>query len=221
MDNSHCAWFCRAMFNVQCLAQLIKLMVARGLAFAAGKPDVGEPLAAFGQNFLYLDQARVVQCVQERAIGSGRLVALDLNEQPARGAVIVHKQIEPAGLVGSLEQVFSICLGVKRTVAFEGFVRLRGLFCIWRIEVANPVAALATVKTRVCGMRANELSRNSQQVIQRQQQQHLSKHDHDVFLSGCEFGLKSVRSVRCVMKAVSALLLITGANSGYRLESMQ
>ena len=42
----------QAMFNVQGLAQLIKLMVARGLALTAGKQPVGELLAVVGQDFL-------------------------------------------------------------------------------------------------------------------------------------------------------------------------
>lgn len=185
-------------------------MVARGLALTAGKQPVGELFAVVGQNFLHLDRARLVQCIQERASGSGRLVAFDLNEHPARGAVNGHEQITPAGLVGHLGQVFDIDMDEPRLVAFENFVRLRGLFGLERIEVTNAVAAQATVKTRARGLRANELTRNSQQVIQGQQQ-HLSKIDHDAFLSGCQCGLKSVRGVRCDMKAVSALPLVNGA----------
>jgi hypothetical protein len=88
-------------------------------------------------------------------------------------------------------------------------VRLCGLFVLERIEVTNAVTAQATVKTLVRDLRANELTRNSQQINQGQQQ-HLSKVDHDVFLRCCECGLKSVRGVRCVMKADSALPLVNG-----------
>lgn len=83
-------------------------MVARGLALTAGKQPVGELLAVVGQNFLHLYRTSLVQSVQKRASGSGRLVALDLNEHPARGAVNGHKQIAPAGLVGHQGQVFDI-----------------------------------------------------------------------------------------------------------------
>ncbi len=64
--------------------------------------------------------------VQKRASGIRRLVALDLNKHPARGAVNGHKQIAPAGFVGHLGQVFDI--DKPRFVAFEGFVGLLGLF---------------------------------------------------------------------------------------------
>ena len=57
------AWLGQAVLNVQGLAQLVKLMVARGLALTAGKQPVGEILAVVGQNFLHLDRARLVQCV--------------------------------------------------------------------------------------------------------------------------------------------------------------
>ena len=61
------AWLGQAMFNVQGLAQLIKLMVASGLALTAGKQPVGELLAVVGQDFLDLDRTVLVQGVQERA----------------------------------------------------------------------------------------------------------------------------------------------------------
>ena len=201
------AWFGQAVLNVQGLTQLIKLMVARGLMRATGKQPVGELLAIVGQNFLHLDRASLVQGVEKRASASASLVALDLNEHPARGAVSGHKQIAPAGLVGHLRQVFDIDVDEARLVAFEGFVRLAGFFRLERIEVTHAMAAKTPVKTRACGLLANELTRNSQQVIQGQQQ-HLSKLDHNVFLCGCECGLKPLRGMGRVMKAVSALPLV-------------
>jgi hypothetical protein len=90
-------------------------MVARGLTRATGKQPVGELLAIVGQNFLHLDWASLVQGVEKRAGGSGSLVALDLNEHPARGV---------------LTQRF-----LHRLVAFEDFVRLAGFFGLERIEV--------------------------------------------------------------------------------------
>ena len=161
-----CARFGHAVRNVQGLTQLIKLMVARGLTRATGKQPVGELLAIVGQNFLHLDWASLVQGDEKRASGSGSLVALDLNEHPARGAVNGYKQIAPAGLVGHLRQVFDIDVDEPRLVAFEGFVRLAEFFGLERIEVTYAMATQATVKTRARGLLANELTRNSQQVIQ-------------------------------------------------------
>ncbi len=102
------AWLGQAMFNVQGLAQLIKLMVARGLALTAGKQPVGELLAVISQNFLHFDRTSIIQGVQKRASGSGPVVALYLNEHPARGTVNSHEQIAPAVFVGNLGQVFDI-----------------------------------------------------------------------------------------------------------------
>ena len=59
------AWLGQAVFNVQCLAQLVKLVVARGLALTAGKQPVGELFAVVGQNFLHLDRASLVQGSQD------------------------------------------------------------------------------------------------------------------------------------------------------------
>ena len=195
------AWLGQAMFNVQGLAQLIKLMVPRGLALTAGKQPVGELFAVVSQNFLHLDRTSLVQGVQKRASGSGRLVTLDLNKHPAGGAVNGHKQIAPAGLVGHLGQVFDIDVDEPRLVAFEGFVRLSGLFGLERIEVANAVATQATIKTRARGLRAKKLAGDGQQIIQGQKQR-LSEFDHDLFLSGCERGLKPLRGVGRVMEVV-------------------
>ncbi len=45
------AWLGQAVFNAQGLAELVKLMIARGLALTAGKQPVGEFFAVVGQNF--------------------------------------------------------------------------------------------------------------------------------------------------------------------------
>lgn len=204
------AWPGQAMFNVQGLAQLIKLMVARGLALTAGKQSVSELLAVVGQDFLYFDRTSLVQGVQKRASCSGRLVTLDLNEHPARGAVNGHKQIAPAGLVRHLGQVFDIDVNEPRFVAFEGFVRLSWLFGLERVEVANAVAAKTPIKARACGLGAKKFAGDGQQVVQGQEQG-LAQFDHDLFLCRCERSLKPVRSVRSVMKGVSAFPLVNGA----------
>jgi hypothetical protein len=94
------AWLGQTVFNTQVLAQLVKLVVARGLTLTAGKQPVSELLAVVGQDFLHIDRTTLVQGVQQRASSSGRFVALDLNEHPARGAVNGHKQMTPGGLVG-------------------------------------------------------------------------------------------------------------------------
>ena len=204
------AWLGQAMFNVQGLAQLIKLMVARGLTLTAGKQPVGELLAVVGQDFLHLDWASFMQSVQKRASGSRRLMALDLNKHPARGAVNGHKQIAPAGLVGHLRQVFDIDVNKPRLVDLEGFVGLRRFFWFEGVEVAHAVTAKTPIKARASGLRAKKFASDGQQIIQRQKKR-LSKFDHDLFLSGCERGLQPLRGVGRVMKALSALPLVDGA----------
>jgi hypothetical protein len=55
------AWLGQAMFNAQGLAQLVKLVLARGLTLTAGKQAVGERLAIVGQDFLHLDRTSIAQ----------------------------------------------------------------------------------------------------------------------------------------------------------------
>lgn len=125
------------MFNVQGLAQLIKLMVARSMALTTGKQPDGELLAIVSQDFLHLDWASLMHGVQKRASGSGRLVALDLNEHPARGTVNGHERIAPVCFVGHMGQVLDIDVNKHRRVAFEGFVGLGRLFWLEGIEVGK------------------------------------------------------------------------------------
>jgi hypothetical protein len=47
---------------------------------------------------------------------------------------------------------------------------LSGFFGLERIEVANAVATQATVQTRACGLGAQKLAGDGQQVVQGQQQ---------------------------------------------------
>ena len=60
------AWLGQAMLNVQGLAQLIKLLVARGLTLTAGKQPVGELLAVDGQDFVHIDRTSLVQGIMTR-----------------------------------------------------------------------------------------------------------------------------------------------------------
>lgn len=198
------------MFNVQGLAQLVKLVVTRGLTLTAGKQPVGELLAVVGQDFLHLDRGSLVQGVEERSCCSGRLVTLDLKKHPASGAVNGQKQIAPAGLVGHLGQVFDIDMDEPRFVAFEGFVGLRGLFGLEGVEVAHAVATKTPIQARACGLGAKKFAGDGQQVVQGQKQG-LSQFDHDLFLCRCERGLKPLRGVRRVMKVVPAFPFVDGA----------
>lgn len=49
----------------QLLAQLVKLMVAAGFAFAAGKQAVCELFAVISQQFVDFDRTGLVQCLKE------------------------------------------------------------------------------------------------------------------------------------------------------------
>jgi hypothetical protein len=68
----------------------------------------------------------------------------------------------------------------------------------------------AAIKARTLGRQAKKFTINGQQIIQGKQE-HLSEFNHDLFLSGCERGLKPLRSVRWVMKAVSVLVFVDDA----------
>jgi len=204
------AWFGQAMLNVQSLAQLIKFMIARGLALTACKQPVGELLAVVGQYFLHPHRASLVQSVEKRACSSGRLVALDLHKHPACCTVNGHKQIAPTGFVGHLGQVFDIDVNEPGLVTFERFVGRRRLFGLELIEIANTVPAQAAVNPRSARLRAKKFASDRQQVVQGQEQ-HLPELNDDLFLRRRERGLQPVWGVRCIVKTVSPLPLVNGA----------
>ena len=68
--GSGCPGLGQPVLYAQCLAQLVKLMVAIGLAFAAGKQTVRELLADIGQQLVDFDRAGLVQGVQ-KDLGTG------------------------------------------------------------------------------------------------------------------------------------------------------
>ena len=63
---------------------------------------------------------------------------------------------------------FDIDVDEPRLVAFEGFVGQRGFFGLEGVG-ANAVATQATSKTRACGLGANKLARDGQQIIKGRQ----------------------------------------------------
>lgn len=195
-----CAGSGQAMLDAQCAAKLVKLMIARCLAFTAGKQPVGEFLAIVGEDFVHPDGAGPVQGVEKRAGAGGGLVVLDLHKHPARGAINGHKQIPPGALVGHLGQVFDIDVNEAGLVAFEGLVGRSRRLGFERLQIAHTVATQASVQARARGAGADELAGDRKQIVQGQQQ-HLSEFDHDPFLRRRERGLKPMRRVRRILKA--------------------
>lgn len=108
---NHAIGYGRACFGLGCsmLAPWHSgsTMQVPGLTLTTGKQPFYELLTHFKKNFMHLDPASLVQCVQKRANGNGRLVTPDLNKHSAHGAVTGHKKAT-AGTVGHLEQVFEI-----------------------------------------------------------------------------------------------------------------
>ena len=98
------------------------------------------------------------------------LIGLELNEHPACGPVDGHEQVAPLRFVLHLGQVLHINVHIAWLVALEGLVSERRLLGLEGIEVAHPMTAQTPIQPRARDMRADEFSRDSQQVIQGQQQ---------------------------------------------------
>ncbi|BAO82883.1 hypothetical protein SMCB_0655 [Serpentinimonas maccroryi] len=160
--------FGQAVFNAQGLAQLIKLMLTRGLPSTGGKEPVRELFAVVSQQLMNLERTGFVQGAKE-SLGTGcGLVALDRHVHPARGAVDGHEQVAPLCLIGHLRQVLHVDVQVARLVALEALVGLTGRGGLEGIEVAHAVAAQAAVNARAAGFGAEKFARDGKQVVQRQ-----------------------------------------------------
>ena len=205
--GSGCSGLGQSVLYAKCLAQLVKLMIAAGLAFAGGKQAVRELLAVVGQQLFDLDRAGLVQGIEE-GFGTGScLVSLDGHKHPARGPVNSHEQVTPLGLVLHLGQVLHIHVKEPRLVALEGLVRLLWGGGFEGIQVAHAVAAQAPVQPRARDIRAQEFARDGQQIIEGQQQCAAQMDDNNL-LRRTELGLQAVRRVRAVAKDLTLLPLV-------------
>ena len=207
--GSRCPGLGQPMLYAQRLAQLIELMVAAGLALAAGKQPVCKFLAVVRQKLIDSDRAGLVQCLEKRARTGGALVGLDSHEHPARGPVDGNEQVAPPGLVLHLRQVLHIHVHKARLVALERLVRLAVRLGFEGIQIPHAMAPQAPIQPRARDIRAEELTRDGQQVIQRQQQGAAQMND-DHLLRGCEHRLQAVRRVRAVAKGRALLPLVHG-----------
>ena len=94
-------------------------------------------------------------------------------------------------------------------VALEGLVGYHRLLGLEGVEIARSMAAQAPVQARARDVRANELARDGQQVIQGQQQGAPQVHHHDL-LRRREHGLQVMGCVRAVAKDLTLLPLVDG-----------
>lgn len=99
-----------------------------------------------------------------RALGG-----LDLHEHPAGGAVNRHKQVAALALVGHPRQRLHVDVHKARLVRRKGAVRSRARRRQQRLEVTHPVAAQAAIQPRARHVRVDELPRDGQQIIEREQ----------------------------------------------------
>ena len=205
--GSRGSWLGQPVLDPQLLAQLVQLMVAAGLALAAGKQAVRELLAVVGQQLGDPDRTGLVQCLEEGLCTGGCLVGLELHKHPACSPVNGHEQVAPAALVLHLGQVLHVHVHIARLVALERLVHRLWLLGLEGVEIARSMAAQAPIQTRARDMGTNELSGDRQQVIQGQQQG-APQVNHYGLLRWREHGLQAVGRVRAVAKDRALLPLV-------------
>jgi hypothetical protein len=181
------------MFNGVGVALDIKGVAPRSLLAGRGKA-VGELAAAVRQNGLDHHRCHSPQAAHKVGAAGLGLVAVGAKVHPACGPVDGAEELTPAGLIGHLRQVFDVNVHDAGLVVVEGLLGLDLAFhhrhqtC----ERGHAVAHQTAVQTRARYSRIDELLRDRQQVIKRQQQ-HASQLDHQHLLARRESCLQGVR----------------------------
>ena len=202
------AWRAQPVLDSKRLAALVEGMLAAGGSGPAGEP-VGELAAVVGQHGLDLHRRGLTEPAQEVRTAGLALVGVDAQEHPACGAVDGHEQVASRRLVGHLRQVLDVHMHEARLVVLERLGRRRGVadeFGLQRAQVGHAVTAQAAVQARAGGVRVDELARDDQQIIQRQQDQ-AAQLDHDGLLRGGERRAQGVRTVGEILGRFTALPL--------------
>ncbi len=101
-------------------AGLIEAVLAGGLALTGGAKAVGELFSIVGQHGANAKRGLGPKALQKASGGGGGLVGLDLEIDPAAGAINGGDQIAMFGLVGHSRQVLHIHMHEPRRVGLEG-----------------------------------------------------------------------------------------------------
>ena len=102
------AWLDQAMFDTEFLAQLVKLMIATGITFTAGKQSVSKFLAVVCQNTGNPDRTGIVQRLQKCSGAGCGFVRFDGHIHPTCGSVYCYQQVAPAVFILHLRQLFDV-----------------------------------------------------------------------------------------------------------------
>lgn len=126
LDHAVCLWmtrWCQAVFYTHAYADLVEHMLAAGLLVLAGE-TVRELRAIIGQDFADFDRRSFLEKAEK--IDAARIshVVIDVQKNPARGAVNGHEQITARCLVGHLREILDIDVNKARLVVFEGLLSL-------------------------------------------------------------------------------------------------
>ena len=181
---------------------------------SAGKA-VCELTAVIGQKRLDHHRCDPFEASQEVGAADLGLISVSAKVDPARGPVDGHEQVAPPCLVGHLRQVLDVHVDEARLIVLE---RLPGLLLASHYghktrECCHTVTHQAAIQAGARDGRVDELTRQRQQVIQRQQQ-HASQLDHQCFLARGEGRIERVRAMRPVLHVFPGPPLAHGGDRG-------
>ena len=116
-------WRCQAVFDAHAGADFVEHMSAAGLLIFV-RETVRELRAIVGQDLADFDGRSLFETAQEIDAAGVTHVMVNMQEDPARGAVDGHEQIAAGSLVGHLRQVLDVDVNKAWLVVLEGLLGL-------------------------------------------------------------------------------------------------
>lgn len=204
-----------AVFDHEVFAKYVERVLAGGDAVAGdgvfflAREAVCELATIVGEQLDDVDRAGVFHLDQEVGAAAIGLVGIDLHEHPARRAVDRDEQIAPRCFVWHLWQVLDIYMDKARLVVLERLLGHR--FVAWQdghqiAQVGHAMAAQAAPQAGPGDLGVDELARDGEQVVRRQQERFPQRHD-DQFLRWRQRGVHRNRIMGQIHRTLANLPL--------------
>jgi hypothetical protein len=195
------AWGNKAMLDLKLLAQTVEHMLPAGLfLLALAGEAIGELAAIVGEQFLDFDRTGGLYFGKKVDTAALGLISVDFDVDPPGCPVDGDKQIASRRLVWHLWQVLDVDVQKARLVVLEGLLGGRGAALLLHqvAQVRYAMTTQAAPQASARDGRIDELTRDSEQVVRRQQERPAQFHDDELLVrrQGRTHRLRAMGAIR-------------------------
>ena len=195
-----------AVLHQMLAASLIEQVPPCRFSFPGGTETIGELFAIIREGLGDFEGGFVDQAIEESGSDLGFLGVMDFEIDPAGSPVDGGEQVTSLGFVGHLGKVFDINVDESWFIILESLLGLGGRLLAFLgrdqgLEVGDAMAAQTAIQRRPGQLGADELTGDSQQIIQGQQEGFTQAHDNG-FLGGCQGGMEPVGTMGSVFHGI-------------------